>query len=148
MKEQNVGGWEPAWFGWLGQVSNICLVLGRTNVLFSSRQTTFFKYFFGVPHLATFKFIFFFYVTARPCWGLNPRHLGHEQDALTIRPRDFQPGGRKGLYLGYIFFFVVIWSWLATSFSFHPYEAGFYKPTLLKVHPPFCRITAYATMPG
>ena len=28
------------------------------------------------------------------------------------------------------------------------YEVGFYKPTVLKVHPPICRITAYATMPG
>ncbi len=27
-------------------------------------------------------------------------------------------------------------------------EAGLYKPTVLKVHPPFCRITAYATIPG
>jgi hypothetical protein len=32
--------------------------------------------------------------------------------------------------------------------SFHPYEAGFYKPTILKVHPPSCRITANATMTG
>ncbi len=47
-------------------------------------------------------------------------------------------------------FFVGVRSWLADKLSFHPlsYEAGFYKPTVLKVHPPFCRITAYATMPG
>ena len=47
-----------------------------------------------------------------------------------------------------ICFFVGIWSWLADKLSFHPYKAGFYKPTVHKVHPPFCRITAYATMPG
>jgi hypothetical protein len=28
------------------------------------------------------------------------------------------------------------------------YKAGFYKPTTLKVHPPICRITAHATVPG
>jgi len=47
------------------------------------------------------------------------------------------------------FFLVGIWSWLADKLHFIlSYEAGFYKPTILKVHPPFCRITAYATMPG
>ncbi len=31
-----------------------------------------------------------------------------------------------------------IWSWLADNLYFIlSYEAGFYKPTLLKVHPPF-----------
>ncbi len=36
-----------------------------------------------------------------------------------------------------------------TSLQFIMYHvAGFYKPTVLKVHPPFCRIPAYATMPG
>jgi hypothetical protein len=45
-------------------------------------------------------------------------------------------------------FLVGIWSWLADKLSFHPYEAVFYKLTVPKVHPPFCRITAYATMPG
>jgi hypothetical protein len=39
--------------------------------------------------------------------------------------------------------------WLADELHFIlSYEAGFYKPTVLKVHTPFCRITAYATMPG
>jgi hypothetical protein len=47
-----------------------------------------------------------------------------------------------------VVFYVGIWSWLADKLSFHPYEAGFYKPTVIKGHPPFCRITAYATMPG
>jgi hypothetical protein len=28
------------------------------------------------------------------------------------------------------------------------YEAGFYKSTILKVHPPISGITAHATMPG
>jgi hypothetical protein len=37
---------------------------------------------------------------------------------------------------------------LVDKLSFHPYAAGFYKPTVLKVHPPFCSITAYETMPG
>jgi hypothetical protein len=49
------------------------------------------------------------------------------------------------------FFFVGIWSWLADKLSLHPfsYEAGFYKPTsTLKLHPPLCRITAQATVPG
>jgi hypothetical protein len=46
-------------------------------------------------------------------------------------------------------FFAGIWSWLADKLHFNlSYEAGFYKPTVLKVHPPYCRITAYATMPG
>jgi hypothetical protein len=46
-------------------------------------------------------------------------------------------------------FFVGICSWLADKLHFIlSYEAGFYKPSILKVHPPFCRITAYATMPG
>jgi hypothetical protein len=49
----------------------------------------------------------------------------------------------------YIFFCVGIWSLAADKLHFIlSYEAGFYKPTVLKVHPPFCRITAYATMPG
>jgi hypothetical protein len=49
----------------------------------------------------------------------------------------------------YVPFFVGVWSWLADKLHFIlSYEAGFYKPTVLKVHPPFCRITAYATMPG
>jgi hypothetical protein len=47
--------------------------------------------------------------------------------------------------LNVIFFFVVvvvvvvgIWSWLADKLHFIlSYEAGFYKPTVLKVHPPF-----------
>jgi hypothetical protein len=47
------------------------------------------------------------------------------------------------------FFFVGIWSWLADKLHFIlSYEAGFYKPTVLKFHPPFFRITAFATMPG
>jgi hypothetical protein len=48
-----------------------------------------------------------------------------------------------------IHFFVEIWSWLADKLHFIlSYEAGFYKLTDLKVDPPFCRITAYTTMPG
>jgi hypothetical protein len=48
-----------------------------------------------------------------------------------------------------LIFFVRIWSWLADKLNFIlSYEAGFYKPTVLKVHPPFCMITSYATMPG
>jgi hypothetical protein len=44
---------------------------------------------------------------------------------------------------------VGIRSWLADKLHFiHSYEAGFYKPTVLKFHLPLCRITAYATMPG
>ena len=36
-----------------------------------------------------------------------------------------------------------------TSFMFILcYEAGFYKPTVLKIHPPISGITAHATMPG
>jgi hypothetical protein len=47
------------------------------------------------------------------------------------------------------FFFVGIWSWLADKLYFIlSYEAGFYKPTVLKLHPPFCRIIAHATVPG
>ena len=35
-----------------------------------------------------------------------------------------------------------------TSFHFiHSYEAGFYKPKT-QLHPPICRITAHATIPG
>jgi hypothetical protein len=35
-----------------------------------------------------------------------------------------------------------------TCFNFIlSYEAGFYKPTILKLHPPLCRITAHATVP-
>jgi hypothetical protein len=49
----------------------------------------------------------------------------------------------------FFYFFVGIWSWFADKLHFIlSYEAGFYKPTVLKVHPPFRRITAYATMPG
>jgi hypothetical protein len=41
-----------------------------------------------------------------------------------------------------VFFYVVFWSWVADKLHFIlSYEAGFYKPTVLKVHPPFCRIT-------
>jgi hypothetical protein len=43
----------------------------------------------------------------------------------------------------------VFLSWLPDKLHFIlSYEAGFCKPTVLKVHPSFCRITAYATMPG
>jgi hypothetical protein len=47
----------------------------------------------------------------------------------------------------------IVFSWefgpvQLTIFKFHPFEAGFYKPTVLKVHPPFFRIIAYATMLG
>ncbi len=43
--------------------------------------------FFGVPHLATIIFEFFFDVTAYiRCRGLNPLPLGHEPSALTTRP--------------------------------------------------------------
>ena len=36
-----------------------------------------------------------------------------------------------------------------TSFMFIlRYEAGFYKPTIFKVHLPISRVTAYATMPS
>jgi hypothetical protein len=46
-------------------------------------------------------------------------------------------------------FFVGIWSWLADKRHFIlSYEAGFYKPTVLKFHSPYCRTTAYPTMPG
>ena len=49
-------------------------------------------------------------------------------------------------------FFYFLWEsgpGLADNFHFmRSYEAGLYKLTVLKVHPPFCRITAYATMPG
>jgi hypothetical protein len=49
----------------------------------------------------------------------------------------------------YICFCGGIWSWLAEKLHFIlSYEAGFYEPTVLKVHPPFFRITSYATMPG
>jgi hypothetical protein len=49
----------------------------------------------------------------------------------------------------YFFFLVGIWSWLADKLHFIlSYKAGIYKPTVLKVHPPFCMITAYATMLG
>jgi hypothetical protein len=48
-----------------------------------------------------------------------------------------------------VFFLVGIWLWLADKLHLILfYEAGFYMPTVLKVHPPFCRITAYATMPS
>jgi hypothetical protein len=47
------------------------------------------------------------------------------------------------------FFLIGLWSWLADKLHFIlSYEAGFYKPTFHKVHPPICRITAYGTMPG
>jgi hypothetical protein len=53
------------------------------------------------------------------------------------------------LVLYEFFFFAGIRSWLADKLHFILcYEAGFYNPTVLKVHPAFCRITAYATMPG
>jgi hypothetical protein len=48
------------------------------------------------------------------------------------------------------FFFLLDFglSWL-TSLQFIQYHvAGFYKPTIPQVHPPICRITAHATMPG
>jgi len=46
-------------------------------------------------------------------------------------------------------FFVGFWSWLADKLHFIlSYKAGFYKPTVLKFHPPLCRITAHATVPG
>jgi hypothetical protein len=36
-----------------------------------------------------------------------------------------------------------------TSFHFiHSYGAGFYKPNVLKFHPPIWEITAHATMAG
>jgi hypothetical protein len=45
------------------------------------------------------------------------------------------------------FFLVGIRSWLADKLPFIlSYEAGFFKPTILKVHPPFFRITAYARL--
>jgi hypothetical protein len=36
---------------------------------------------------------------------------------------------------------------LTSSMLILIYEAGFYKPTILKVHPPISRITAHVTMP-
>jgi hypothetical protein len=49
----------------------------------------------------------------------------------------------------YIYFFLAFGPGQLTNFiSSFIYEAGFYKPNVLKVHPPICRITAYATMPG
>jgi hypothetical protein len=44
------------------------------------------------------------------------------------------------------FWTLVLVSWQASCSSL--YEAGFYKPTILKVHPPVNGITAHATMPG
>ena len=45
--------------------------------------------------------------------------------------------------------FFGLWSGQLTSFIFiQSYEAGFYKPTIHKLHPPISRITAHATMPG
>ncbi len=47
------------------------------------------------------------------------------------------------------FFVVGFWSGYLTSFRFIVgNEAGFYKPNVLKLHPPLCRITAHATVPG
>jgi hypothetical protein len=66
-----------------------------------------------------------------------------------MNKKNYSKMGKKELQVFFFFFFFVgIWSWLVDKLSFHPYEAGFYKPTILKFHPPFCRITAYATMPG
>jgi hypothetical protein len=50
----------------------------------------------------------------------------------------------------FFFFFVGIWSWLVDKLSFHPLvmKLDFYKPTVRKLHPPLCRITAHATVPG
>jgi hypothetical protein len=48
-----------------------------------------------------------------------------------------------------LFCFVGLWSWSADKLHVHPYyEIGFYKLTVLKVHPPISRITAHAAMPG
>ncbi len=49
------------------------------------------------------------------------------------------------------FFFGFLWEFgpdQLTCFHFIRMKLDFKKPTVLKVHPPFCRITAYATMPG
>jgi len=47
-----------------------------------------------------------------------------------------------------MFFWNVFYIYIFCWSLFFSYEAVFYKPTTLKVHPPFWRITAYATMPG
>ncbi len=45
--------------------------------------------------------------------------------------------------------FLFFWSWLADKLHFIlNYEYGFFKPTILKLHPPLCRITASARVPG
>ena len=46
--------------------------------------------------------------------------------------------------VNYVLFFVQLTSFI----SFVNYEAGFYKPTIQKVHPPICMITAHTTMSG
>ncbi len=70
--------------------------------------------------------------------------------SMYIKSWDFSHIVMKGLVWRRKLFFcgsLVLVSWQAFISSLS-YEAGFYKPTVLKVHPPFCRITAYATMPG
>jgi hypothetical protein len=51
------------------------------------------------------------------------------------------------MYARFYFWNFVLVSSQAFISSFS-YEAGFHKPTVLKLHPPLCRITAHATVPG
>ncbi len=74
---------------------NFVLYLERSNI-FSVRLYFFFKYFFGVPHLATFIFVNFHWFVCNSqhrlhpssirCRGSNSRPLDHESSALTTRP--------------------------------------------------------------
>ena len=70
---------------------------------------------------------------------LNPGPLGHESSALTTRPRLFALN--KLHFLGFLL--LEFGQGRLTSLQFIQYHVLF-----LKVHPPICRITAYATMPG
>jgi len=87
---------------------------------------------------------------------INCTSILHFKADFFVQTVSFYSGGSisklwqtKIVFFFFFFFFVGILSWLADKLHFIlSYEAGFYKPTALKVHPPFCRITAYATMPG
>jgi hypothetical protein len=46
------------------------------------------------------------------------------------------------------YFFFVLFFWFFGPGHPLVMKLNFYKPTILKIHPPICGITAHATMPG
>ncbi len=67
---------------------------------------------------------------------------------LSNRKNNFEFTYLLIIYIYFFFFWnLVLVSWQAFISSL-VMKLDFYKPTVHKLHPPFCRITAHATVPG